>query len=99
MNMFTNFFNSIKSSVIAFFIAYFLHPFVKMIDKKLLIKVFKISSKKIRKILSILISYIVFLGIIVLLATYVLPQVFSEPELSHQLLTKPDVLFLFFDKI
>jgi len=77
-SIFLDFFSSIKSFVIAFFIAYFLHPVVKLVDKRLLVDLCKLKSKKVRNALSILISYIVFLGIIVLLSTYVLPQIFKS---------------------
>lgn len=60
--------------IAAFFIAYFLNPLVKTIDKKVLRKIFKQKHKKLRKFLSILFAYILFIGFLTLILTYIIPQ-------------------------
>lgn len=60
--------------IAAFFIAYFLNPLVKAIDKHFLKKLLRIKRRKLRKFLSILLSYIFFIGFVALILTFIIPQ-------------------------
>ena len=64
--------------IAAFFIAYFLNPLVKTIDKYLLTKFLKIKRRKIRKFFSILLAYLLFIGFIALILTFIIPQFASS---------------------
>lgn len=78
--------SALKPFIAAFFIAYFLNPLVKTIDRRILIRFFKIRSKKIRNIISILIAYILFVGTLVLILAFIIPQLFdSISELTQKI--------------
>ena len=62
--------------ILAFFIAYILHPMVVKIDKYL--KKTKFISEKVSKILSIAISYLVVLGMITIGLIYVIPELYKS---------------------
>ncbi len=68
-------FRNAQPFIIGFFISYIINPVVKIVDKSLLGKLFKIRATKIRKIIAIVISYVIFLAMLVLLLIYVLPEV------------------------
>lgn len=63
--------------ITAFFIAYILNPIVITIDKKLLQKKCKLKSKKVRKFLSILLSYLLVIGLITISLVYIIPQLIA----------------------
>lgn len=60
--------------IAAFFIAYFLNPLVKTIDKYLLTKLLRLKRRKVKKFISILLAYILFIGFVALILTYIIPQ-------------------------
>ena len=62
--------------ILAFFIAYLLHPMVVKIDKRL--KKTKYISEKVSKILSIAISYLVVLGLLTVGLIYVIPELYKS---------------------
>ena len=76
--------------IAAFFIAYFLNPLVKTIDKYLLTKLLKIKRRKIRKFFSILLAYIFFIGFVALILTFIIPQ-FADS--LNDLIAKIPVLY------
>ena len=71
----SNFFDTASAFVIAFFIAYFLNPVVKIINKYVFVKLFKLKNERLGKIFSIIIAYVVIITLLVLLIIYVVPQV------------------------
>lgn len=87
VNLITNFsytvgafrsvFSVLSPFITAFFIAFILNPIVHMVDVKLLQKVFKIKSKKVRKFLAILLSYLIVIGFITVCLVYIIPQLLS----------------------
>ena len=64
--------------LIGIFIAYLMNPLVKLIDGKLLKKIFRIKSDKIRKFISILFSYVIVLGIIGVCISIIVPEIYSS---------------------
>lgn len=61
--------------ILAFFIAYFLYPLVKKIDLILKRIFFKERFKKSRRILSVILSYLIVIGSLSLIVIYVTPQI------------------------
>lgn len=62
----------------AFFIAYILNPIVITIDTKLLERVMRIKGKTARKILSILLAYLMVIGIVAVSLIYIIPQIITS---------------------
>ena len=62
--------------ILAFFIAYLLHPMVVKINK--LLEKTKFISEKASKILSIVISYLVVLGALTITLIYVIPELYNS---------------------
>lgn len=58
----------------AFFIAFILNPLVKWLER-IFLKVFHIQRTRIRVMLSILISYMIVIGVIAIAINYVVPQI------------------------
>lgn len=63
--------------ITAFFIAYILNPIAITIDKKLLLNLFKLKNRKIRNFFSILLSYLLVIGIITISLVYIIPQLLT----------------------
>lgn len=70
----SNFLSAISIFIAGFFIAFMLNPLVKWVDGTILIKLCKIESAKKRSILSILITYLITLGLLILGFSYIIPQ-------------------------
>ena len=89
----SNFIDMLSSFVIAFFIAYFMNPLVKLIYNFLFVKLFKIKNEHKGKILSILIAYLFTIALIVLLIIFVMPQlIISISDLTTKLSEEiPDI--------
>lgn len=69
--------------IIAFFIAYILNPIVIAIDNRFLLKTLKIKHNTVRKVLSILLSYLIVIGIIAISLIYIIPELLTTlSELS-----------------
>lgn len=64
--------------LIGAFMAYVLNPLVKSIDEKLFYKRLHIKSKKIRGFSSILLTYIIVLGLVILFFLFIIPQLASS---------------------
>lgn len=60
------------------FMAYVLNPMVKNIDEKIFDARFHLRSKKLRGFLSILLTYIVVLGLVMLFLLFIIPQLASS---------------------
>ena len=71
-----NFFTVLSPFIMAFFIAYILHPIVVKINR--LLKKFKYISDKAAKVLSIALSYLIVIGILTITLIYVLPELYNS---------------------
>lgn len=71
-----NFFTVLSPFIMAFFIAYILHPIVVKINR--LLKKFKFISDKAAKVLSIALSYLIVIGILTITLIYVLPELYNS---------------------
>ena len=70
-----NLIGAVSSFLLGFFIAYLINPLAKFISTKVLKKIFRIKSVKIRKVFSILFAYIIVFGVIITVMFYIIPQV------------------------
>ena len=61
--------------LVGFLLAYFLNPLVQRLDKYFLARVLKVKSAKIRLLVSLLLSYLLFFGFIVIILVFLIPQV------------------------
>lgn len=68
--------NVLSPFLIGLFIAYLMNPLVNTINKNIFCRIFKIKSDSIRRALSILISYIIVLGIIGVCISVIVPEVY-----------------------
>ena len=64
--------------LIGLFIAYLMNPLVKTLDKNVFKRLLRIKKDSIRKVLSILISYIFVFGIIAICISVIVPEVYSS---------------------
>lgn len=69
--------NVLTPFIIAFFIAYILNPIVVAIDNRFLLKTLKIKHDTVRKVLSILLSYLIVIGIIAISLIYIIPELLT----------------------
>lgn len=69
--------NVLSPFIVAFFIAYILNPIVIAIDNRLLLKTLKIKRQGVRKVLSILLSYLIVISIIVISLIYIIPELIT----------------------
>ena len=69
--------NVLSPFIVAFFIAYILNPIVIAIDTRFLLKILKIKREKLRKILAILLSYLIVIGIIAISLFYIIPELIT----------------------
>ena len=82
-NSTSDFFNSllkiISPFLIAFLIAFLLNPAIKLINNKMVsrikIRKFSIKSPKTSLIISIIITYIIFVGLIIIIMLFIVPEV------------------------
>lgn len=78
-----NFLSSMSSFMMGILIAFIVNPFVNYIHDKLLVGKLHMKRKKLSKLLSILLAYIIVLGFIAVCLVYVIPQlIYSLSELS-----------------
>lgn len=61
--------------LVGLLIAYLINPLTKIISDKFLKKIFKEKAKGTRKLLSVLLSYIIVIGAIVMVMFYIVPQI------------------------
>jgi len=74
-NAIKKFFSAISAFVIGFFLALILDPPTKWLDANLFEKCFKIKNVKVRRILSMLISYLLVISLLFVLVRFVVPQI------------------------
>lgn len=67
--------SALSPFILAFFIAYFLYPLVKKTDWILKRVFFKERLKKFRRILAVILSYLIVIGSLTLIVIYVIPQI------------------------
>lgn len=80
------FLTNMFSFVIGILIAFMVNPLVKYVHSKLKKKLNKENQEKTCKMLSILISYVIVLGFIAVVMTYIIPQLITSiNELSNRL--------------
>lgn len=58
------------------FIALILYPLVKKLYNNIFTNIFKIKSAKLKKVLSIIVAYLIAIGFIVILLVFVIPQIY-----------------------
>lgn len=73
-----NFFKILSPFIAAFFIAFIINPLAKYLERKFFLNVCKIKSIGVRLSLSILVSYIVVLGLLVVGLVFVIPQIINS---------------------
>lgn len=69
------FLSAITTFIVGIFIAFILNPLVKWVDKTIFNNLFKMKSYKLRAALSIVLTYIVILGLLIWGILYVIPQI------------------------
>ncbi len=74
LSILKGFIRVIAPFLIGLFIAFVINPFVKVMDRKILMKILP-DKKKLRLILAILCSYIVVIGLLVVTVFYLIPQI------------------------
>lgn len=72
---FNAFIKAIWPFLVGFLLAYFLNPLVQRIDRYFLGRFLKVRSAKIRLLVSLLLSYLLFFGAIVIILVFLIPQV------------------------
>lgn len=82
--------------LIGIFIAYLMNPLVKLIDKNIFIKIFKIKKASVRKALSILFSYVIVFGIITFCISVIIPEIYSSLKNIYENIQDEYDKFIFF---
>ena len=78
--------NSISPFIVRAFIAFVLYPAVKFFYRKIFTGRLNIKSQKAAKMLSVLCTYIITLGIITILLVFIVPQIYSSlSEIANRL--------------
>lgn len=86
MSYIGDFISMISPFLVGIFIAFVLYPLVKMLYKRVFTGWFKVKSEKCAKMLSILVAYIIAIGIIAILMVFIIPQIYeSLKEISEQM--------------
>lgn len=70
--------NKLSPFLIGAFMAYVLYPLVKKLEQGFFSKKLKLRSKKLCRLLSILITYILVIGLVLLFLTFIIPQLASS---------------------
>ena len=71
-------FNMLAPFLIGMLIAYVLNPLVKLFDGKIFEKLFKMKNRNMRKGLSILISYVLVIGLLTVCISVVIPELYNS---------------------
>ena len=86
--------------LIGVFIAYMLNPVVKLMDKWFFGKLLRIRKKIIRKFFSILVTYIIVIGVIIMCIYYIIPEVYTSLKNIYEgVQGNYDKLLKFLDKM
>lgn len=82
---FKNIFSILSPFLIGAMIALILYPFIKTLYNKFFLKVCHIKSRRLAKVLSILVAYIIAVGALCVLAGFIVPQIYkSIGEIANQ---------------
>lgn len=65
----------IQPFLVGLLIAYLINPLAKLINEKVLKKIFRSKAPKTRKVLAVLTSYVIVIGVIVTALFYIVPQI------------------------
>ena len=71
-------FTMISPFFIGFLIAYLINPLVKTLNEKLFHKLLKIKKDSIRKLLSILVAYIIVITVLVICISIIIPELYTS---------------------
>lgn len=86
--------------LIGLFIAYLMNPLVKTLDKNIFERAFRIKKASIRKALSILVSYLLVFGIIIICISVIIPEIYSSlKNISSGVQDSYNKLIVFLDDI
>ncbi len=86
--------------LIGLFIAYLMNPLVKTLDKNVFERAFRIKKPSIRKALSILVSYLVVFGIIIICISVIIPEIYASlKNISSGVQDSYNKLIIFLDDI
>lgn len=86
--------------LIGLLIAYMMNPLVKAMDKWIFEKMFRIKRKSMRKFLSILVSYVMVIGIIIMCISFIVPEVYTSLKNIYEgVQGNYDKLLKFLDKM
>lgn len=86
--------------LIGLFIAYLMNPLVKTLDKNVFERAFRIKKPSIRKVLSILVSYLVVFGIIIICISVIIPEIYASlKNISSGVQDSYNKLIIFLDDI
>lgn len=92
--------NVLSPFLIGLFIAYLMNPLVNCINERIFKKIFKIKKTSIRKALSILVSYIIVLGIIAVCISVIVPELYNSiKNIYSGVQDSYDQFILFLDKM
>lgn len=75
ISMFENVIGVLTPFLVGFFIAYIINPLSKLINQKILKPIFRGKSLKLRKVISVFVSYIIVFGAIITVMFYIIPQI------------------------
>ena len=70
-----NLLDVISPFLVGFLIAYIINPLSTFISQKILLKLFRIKPVSVRKVISILLSYVIVFGLIATIMFYIIPQI------------------------
>lgn len=73
-----DFFSVLSPFFAAFLLAYLINPIVVSLDRSIFAKIFHMKHDKLRKIVSIVTAYLVFLGLVTIALFYVTPQIIKS---------------------
>lgn len=75
ISLFENVIGVLTPFLVGFFIAYIINPLSKLINQKILKPIFRGKSLKLRKVISVFVSYIIVFGAIITVMFYIIPQI------------------------
>ncbi len=78
IKIFKEFISHMSSFVLGILIAFMVNPLVCYINEKILDQYFHLKKVKIRKLISILLSYLIVIGFIIICLIYVIPQLINS---------------------
>ena len=77
-NLIGKYISALYPIIFGFLIAYMLNPLVNLFERKLFKRLFKIPNATVCKIFAIILSYIIFLGLIIIVVVFLSPQLYNS---------------------